>query len=154
MCEFLRFGVIVPEFRFFGNEWRMEFVKQFYLRKNWLIEYESIKKKIEVRFGVEFLRHFTKIMARIAQYHYKKKSMFLGKERELYAFLQEKGHNPFKIYRWCLIERIPEAIRFQLKNGMINQKTALHMHFKSWHESENSICVAIRVQGLQLVRSM
>ena len=129
-------------------------MKETYLRKNWLVEYESIKKEVELRFGEEYLRNFPKIMARIAQHHYKKKSMLLGKERELYVFLQEKGHNPFKIYRWCLIERIPEAIRFQLKNGMINQKTALHMHFKNRHESENSICVAIRVQGLQLVRSM
>jgi len=129
-------------------------VKGTYLRKDWLVEYESIKKEVEVRFGEEFLRNFPKIMARIAQHHYKKKSMLLGKERELYVFLMEKGHNPFMIYRWCLIERIPEAIRFQLKNGMINQKTALHMHFKSKHESRNHVCVEIRVQGLNLVRSM
>ena len=129
-------------------------MKGTYLRKDWLVEYESIKKEVEVRFGEEFLRNFPKIMARIAQHHYKKKSMLLGKERELYVFLMEKGHNPFKIYRWCLIERIPEAIRFQLKNGMINQKTALHMHFKSKHESRNHVCVEIRVQGLNLVRSM
>ena len=129
-------------------------MKGTYLRKDWLVEYESIKKEVEVRFGEEFLRNFPKIMARIAQHHYKKKSMLLGKERELYVFLMEKGHNPFKVYRWCLIERIPEAIRFQLKNGMINQKTALHMHFRNKHESRNHVCVEIRVQGLNLVRSM
>jgi len=129
-------------------------VKESYLRKNWLVEYESIKKEVGIRFGDEYLRNFTKIIAKIAQHHYKKNSMLLGKERELYVFLQEKGHNPFKIYRWCLLERIPEALRFQLKNGMINQKTALHMHFKNRHESENTVCVAIRVQGLNLVRSM
>ena len=129
-------------------------MKETYLRKNWLVEYECIKKEVGVRFGEEYLRNFTQIIAKIAQHHYKRNSMLLGKERELYAFLQEKGHNPFKIYRWCLLERIPEALRFQLKNGMINQKTALHMHFKNRHESENNICVAIRVQGLQLVRSM
>ena len=129
-------------------------MKESYLRKNWLIEYESIKKEVEIRFGEEYVRNFTKIIAKIAQHHYKKNSMLLGKERELYAFLMEKGHNPYKIYRWCLLERIPEALRFQLKNGMINQKTALHMHFKNRHESESTICVAIRVQGLNLVRSM
>ena len=129
-------------------------MKESYLRKNWLVEYESIKKEVGIRFGDEYLRNFTKIIAKIAQHHYKKNSMLLGKERELYAFLQEKGHNPFKIYRWCLLERIPEALRFQLKNGMINQKTALHMHFKNRHESENTVCVSIRVQGLNLVRSM
>ena len=129
-------------------------MKEGYLRKNWLVEYESIKKEVAVRFGEEYVRNFTKIIAKIAQHHYKKNSMLLGKERELYAFLQEKGHNPFKIYRWCLLERIPEALRFQLKNGMINQKTALHMHFKNRHESENTVCVSIRVQGLNLVRSM
>jgi ribonucleotide reductase alpha subunit len=129
-------------------------VKESYLRKNWLVEYESIKKEAGIRFGDEYVRNFTKIIAKIAQHHYKKNSMLLGKERELYAFLSEKGHNPFKIYRWCLLERIPEALRFQLKNGMINQKTALHMHFKNRHESENTVCVAIRVQGLNLVRSM
>ena len=129
-------------------------MKESYLRKNWLVEYESIKKEAGIRFGDEYVRNFTKIIAKIAQHHYKKNSMLLGKERELYAFLSEKGHNPFKIYRWCLLERIPEALRFQLKNGMINQKTALHMHFKNRHESENTVCVAIRVQGLNLVRSM
>ena len=129
-------------------------MKESYLRKNWLVEYECIKKEVGIRFGDEYLRNFTKIIAKIAQHHYKKNSMLLGKERELYVFLQEKGHNPFKIYRWCLLERIPEALRFQLKNGMINQKTALHMHFKNRHESENTVCVAIRVQGLNLVRSM
>jgi len=129
-------------------------VKESYLRKNWLIEYESIKKEVGVRFGEEYVRNFTKIIAKIAQHHYKKKSMLLGKDRELYTFLQEKRHNPFKIYRWCLLERIPETIRFQLRNGMINQKTALHMHFKNRHESKNSICVEIKVQGLNLVRSM
>ena len=129
-------------------------MKEMYLRKNWLVEYECIKKEVGVRFGDEYVRNFTKIIVKIAQHHYKKNSMLLGKERELYAFLQEKGHNPYKIYRWCLLERIPEALRFQLKNGMINQKTALHMHFKNRHESENTVCVAIRVQGLNLVRSM
>jgi len=129
-------------------------VKETYLRKNWLIEYESIKKEVQERFGEEYFRNFPQIIAKIAQHHYKKNSLLLGKEREMYAFLLEKGHNPYKVYRWCLLEKIPEALRFQLKNGMINQKTALHMHFKSRHESENSICVAIRIQGLNLVRSM
>ena len=129
-------------------------MKETYLRKNWLIEYESIKKEVQERFGEEYFRNFPQIIAKIAQHHYKKNSLLLGKEREMYAFLLEKGHNPYKVYRWCLLEKIPEALRFQLKNGMINQKTALHMHFKSRHESENSICVAIRIQGLNLVRSM
>lgn len=129
-------------------------MKEIYLRKNWLIDYESIKKEVLERFGEEYFRNFPQIIAKIAQHHYKKNSLLLGKEREMYAFLLEKGHNPYKVYRWCLLEKIPEALRFQLKNGMINQKTALHMHFKSRHESENSICVAIRVQGLNLVRSM
>ena len=123
-------------------------------RKSWIEEYEQLKKEIGVRFGEEYVRNFSQIMAKLGQHHYKKNSLLLGKEREIYAFLLEKGHNPFKIYRWCLIERIPETIRFQLKNGMINQKTALHMHFKNRHESKNSVCVEIRVQGLNLVRSM
>ena len=123
-------------------------------RKSWVEEYEQLKITIGVRFGEEYVRNFSKIMAKLGQYHYKKNSLLLGKEREIYAFLLENGHNPYKIYRWCLLERIPETIRFQLKNGMITQKTALHMHFKNRHESKNSVCVEIRVQGLNLVRSM
>lgn len=145
VCEFLSCGLVCLEFWHLANMWGSRFVKGNIFRKSWIEEYEQLKKEVGVRFGEEYVRNFSKIISKLAQYHYKKKGLILGKEKEIYAFLLENGHNPFKIYRWCLLERIPETIRFQLKNEMINQKTALHMHFKNRHESKNSVCVEIRV---------
>ena len=142
------------ESRLFRTIRRSSIVKQAYIRKEWLIEYESIKKSVLDRFGEEYFRNFNKIIARIAQHHYNKKGMLLGREREFYDFLLEQGHNPYKIYRWCLLERVPETIRFQLKNGLITQKTALSLHFKSKHETNSQACISIKIQGLNLVRSM
>ena len=125
------------------------------IRKTWLIDYESIKKEALDRFGEEYFRNFHQNIARLAQHHYnKRKSMLLGKDKELYNFLIENGHNPYKVYRWCLLERVPETLRFQLKEGIISQKTALKTHFKSRHETESQVCISIKLQGMQLVRGM
>ncbi|MGV8168487.1 MAG: hypothetical protein ACP5N3_00355 [Candidatus Nanoarchaeia archaeon] len=125
------------------------------IRKTWLIDYESLKKEVSVRFGEEYFHSFHQKIGMLAQYHYdKKKSLLLGKDKELYDFLRENGHNPYKVYRWCLLERVPETLRFQLKEGTISQKTALNTHFKSRHETNSQVCISIKLQGMQLVRGM
>jgi hypothetical protein len=129
-------------------------VKDKFVRKTWLIEYESLKKEALDRFGEEYFRNFHQNIARLAQYHYGKKGILLGKDKELYDFLRENRHNPYKVYRWCLLERVPETLRFQLKEGTISQKTALNTHFKSRHETESQVCISIKLQGMQLVRGM
>ena len=66
-------------------------MKENNIRKSWIEDFEQLKKIIGVRFGEEYVRNFSKIMSKLAQYHYKKKSLLLGKEREIYAFLIENG---------------------------------------------------------------
>jgi hypothetical protein len=129
-------------------------VKEANFRKNWLVEFESIKNEVSVRFGEEYFRNFSKIISKLARYHYQKDFLILGKEWDIYYFLIENGHNPYKVYRWSLLEKVPETVRFQLKNGMITQKTALHLNFKSRHENKNQSCIDIKLQILNLVRSM
>jgi hypothetical protein len=71
-------------------------------------------------------------MCQIAHYHYNKKGTFLvGEEKSIYLFLIENGYNPFTAYRWLLLERVPEDIRFQLRGGRISQKKAVKMAFYS-----------------------
>ena len=133
----------------------MSFVKETIFRKSWLEEFESLKNQIKERFGEESFRNLSEIVSKLATYHYhRNKYLLLGKEKQIYDFLIESGHNPYKIYRWYLLERIPEQLRFQLKNGMINQKQASQIHFKRKHESESQVCLQIKMLGLSLVRSM
>lgn len=85
---------------------------------------------------------------------YKRKYILLGQDRKLYEFLIENSYNPYTVYRWFLLEKNPEDVRFQLKNGIINQKLASKIQFKRKHEGRNSTCIDIRLMGLNLVRSM
>lgn len=124
-------------------------------RKNWIQEFEEFKKLVLERFEDEGFRNLQKIINKLATYHYnKKKYILLGEERELYNFLIENSYNPFKVYRWFLLEKLPEQLRFQLRQGMISQKTASKIHFKRRHESRNTICMDIKLMGLNLVRAM
>lgn len=130
-------------------------MKKEVFRKNWLEEFESLKNLILEQFGEDCFRNLQEIMPKLATHHYNKnKFMLLGEERKLYNFLIENRYNPYKVYRWLLLERLPEDIRFQLKNGMISQKIASKMRFKRKHESKSKVCLDIKIMGLNLVRSM
>lgn len=106
-------------------------------------------------FGEDGFRILKESIAKSGTYHYKKKKfMLLGDEKKFYNWLIENSYNPFTVYRWFLLEKIPDDVRFQLKNAHISQKIASRLHFKRRHESKSKVCLDIRIMGLNLVRSM
>lgn len=130
-------------------------MKKEFIRKNWLIEFENFKNLIAKEFGDEQVRNLREIMPKLSSYHYnKKKFVLLGEERRLYNFMVEHSYNPFRVYRWLLLEKVPDDIKFQLRNGLMSQKTASKIKFKRKHESRNKVCWDIKTMGLNLVRSM
>ena len=125
------------------------------VRKNILIEIEKVKKLVEVRFPEIEIRDFCKLLGRLGTYHYnKKKMMLVGEERKLYNFLIENSYNPYTIYRWALLERVPEEIKFQLRNHYLSQKNAIKLFYEKRHETETSLQLHIKRLGLELVRGM
>ena len=130
-------------------------MKEQRIRKDWLERFESLKCGVLLEFGEDGFRLLKDSIAKLGTYHYnKRKFLLLGDEKKLYTWLIENGFNPFTVYRWFLLERVPEDIRFQLRNRQISQKTGSRIHFKRRHESESKVCVDIRIMGLNLVRSM
>ena len=101
------------------------------------------------------MQNLVKIMSKLAHFHYNKKDfILLGEERALYDFLIENSYNPFTVYRWLLLERIPDDIRFQLRQRQISQKKAVSEAFKRKHETNSILSVSIRELGLNLIRRM
>jgi len=130
-------------------------VKERIIRKDWLVEYETLKNTVLERFGEETLRNLRTILSKLGTYHYNKnKYMLLGKEKLLYDFLIENSYNPYTVYRWALLENVPEEIRFQLKNKIISQKKAQAVYFERRHQTKQGVCEDIFRMGMQLLRSM
>ncbi|MEA2037895.1 MAG: hypothetical protein U9O94_10395 [Nanoarchaeota archaeon] len=124
-------------------------------RNNWIEEFESLKNLVIKEFSEDGFRNLKENSAKLATYHYnKRKLMLLGEERKLYNFLIENSYNPYRVYRWFLLERVPDDVRFQLRNRLISQKIASKIHFKRKHESKNKVCLEIKLMGINLVRSM
>lgn len=89
-------------------------------KKDWLIEFYRLKEIVKTHFEEDGLRNLKEIISKLTTYHYnKRKYILLGQERELYNFLIENSFNPFTVYRWFLLERVPEDVRFQLKTIFI-----------------------------------
>ncbi|MBD3303680.1 hypothetical protein GF343_00915 [Candidatus Woesearchaeota archaeon] len=89
-------------------------MKQKIIRKNWLEKLEQVKNLISEQWQETDFRNLAMLMGKLGTYHYnKRKIMLLGKERKLYHLLIENSYNPYTVYRWLLLERIPEDIKFQ-----------------------------------------
>lgn len=130
-------------------------MKKRIMQKNFVEKLVELRKKVSVRFPSVDMQNLVKIIGRLGHYHYnKRKFILLGNERQLYAFLIENSYNPFTVYRWMLLERIPEDIKFQLKQNMISQKKASSNAFKRRHETDSSLAVSIKGMGLNLIRRM
>lgn len=100
-------------------------------------------------------QNLCQIMGRLAHFHYnKKKYLIVGFERELYNFLIENSYNPYTIYRWLLLERLPEDIRFQVKQQKMSQKLALTEASKRRHEGFRELTESIREYGINLIARM
>jgi len=124
-------------------------------RKSVFEEFEKVKCLIVGRFPDLSARNLCVLLGRLGTYHYNKKnSMLFGEERKLYDFLIENSYNPYTVYRWALLERIPDEIKFQLKNHYLSQKKASKIVFERRHETETALQIDIKKLGLQLIKEM
>ena len=142
----------------FWNYWadmEVSVVKHTNIQKNYLQKLECLRNLLEIRLPQQKGRNLLEIMSKLAHFHYnKKKYLIMGEERELYNCLIENSYNPYTVYRWLLLERIPDDIRFQLKQNKINQKLALNKAFKRRREGFKELTESIREYGLNLVMRM
>ena len=123
--------------------------------QNFIEKLNHLREELNSRLPAVKMQNLTKSMCEIAHYHYNKKNTFLlGDEKILYQFLIENGYNPFTVYRWLLLERVPEDIRFQLRERRISQKKATRMAFKRRHETITTLGTEIIEEGLNLIRRM
>lgn len=130
-------------------------VKERDVRKDYFERLNSLKKRLRGEFVWLESRDLCEVMSKLGHYHYnKKKIILLGEYRTLYDFLIKNGFNPFTVYRWLLLERVPDNIKAQLKQRKISQKKALIKAFKQRRETVESIGVSVRELGLALVRGM
>jgi hypothetical protein len=125
------------------------------VQKSFVEKLGSARKLLYSRFPQLTGRDLCQAIGKLAHYHYNKRDfILLGEDRELYSFLVESGINPFTFYRWLLLERVPEDIRFQLKQGQISQKNAVSEAFRRRHETEQSLGEKVRAMGLCLIGRM
>lgn len=122
------------------------------IRKNIFEEFDKVKVLVGEYFPDLEGRDLCRFLSKLATYHYnKRKLMLLGKEMVVYNSLIENSYNPFTVYRWALLERVPEEIKFQLRNHYLSQKRASRLSFERRHETDTSLQVDIRRLGLQLI---
>lgn len=125
------------------------------VRKSCFEELEKVRKLILEHFPDFDARNLCVVLGRLGTHHYrKKKSMLLGKERQLYNLLIENSFNPYTVYRWALLERVPDEIKHQLRNHYLGQKKASKMFFERRHETETVLQVDIKQLGLQIIKEM
>ena len=125
------------------------------IRKDVYGELETVRRLILDKFPEFDMNNLCVTLGRLGTYHYnKRKRMLLGEERKLYNLLIENSYKPYTVYRWCLLERVPDEIKFQLKNHFVSQKKASNLFFKKKHETELSLQREIKELGLKLIEVM
>jgi len=129
-------------------------VKHKNMHSSFLKKLEELRNLLEKSFPDEDMRNI-KMMSKIAHYHYnKKRFMLLGTERKLYNFLVENSYNPYTVYRWMLLEKLPEDIKFQIKQNQISQKNAISKAFQRNHETSSGLALSVKEYGLNLIKRM
>ncbi len=124
------------------------------MHSSFLKKLEELRNLLEKSFPDEDMRNI-KMMSKIAHYHYnKKRFMLLGTERKLYNFLVENSYNPYTVYRWMLLEKLPEDIKFQIKQNQISQKNAISKAFQRNHETSSGLALSVKEYGLNLIKRM
>ena len=89
--------------------------------QDYLRRLQSLKRRLYSEFRWLEGRDLCEIMGKLGHYHYnKKKFILLGENRNLYTFLIKDEFNPFTVYRWLLLERVPEDIKYQKKENYRN----------------------------------
>ncbi len=124
-------------------------------RLSYIDKLMSARKLVESRFPHLIGRHLDEMISKLAHYHYNKKQFIvLGEEKAVYDLLIENSLNPYTVYRWILLERVPETVRFQLRQGQLNQKKALSKAFQIRRDKLDQTKETIKEMGLILVRGM
>ena len=122
------------------------------MRESFVVKLSSVRSLIESRLTLVDGRHLLKLMGKLAHYHYnKKKFILLGLERDLYNLLISEGYNPFTVYRWLLLEKMPDDLKFKLKQKDINQKKAVALAFERRTEGVKELTQSVRILGLDII---
>ena len=122
------------------------------VRKSIFTELDSVRNKLFLRFPQVEKYDFCRLMGKLGVYHYNKRKFFLlGLEKDLYNFLIENSYNPYTVYKWLLLEKIPEDIRFQLNERQISQRKAIKLSMERKRETDSELSKSIRQIGLRLV---
>ena len=130
-------------------------MKERIMQKNFVEKLSELRKKLSVRFPTLDMQNLTEIMGRLGHCHYhKNRCVLLGDERDLYNFLIENSYNPYTVYRWLLLERLPEELRFMIKLGRMSQRNAVSEALRWRHETFESLGESIRERGLRLIERM
>jgi hypothetical protein len=130
-------------------------VKQEVSHKNYLTKLHVFKKELHKEISWIEGRDLCLLMGKLAHYHYnKRRFILLGRDKEVYDFVLKKRLNPYTLYRWLLLERIPEDIKHQLKDKELSQKKAISMAFKRRQETSETISLSVQELGLNLIRGM
>lgn len=115
-----------------------------FVQKNIFEELDKVRQLVRERLPGFDVHDLCVTLGRLGTYHYKRKSMIVGDERALYNLLIENSYNPYTVYRWALLERVPEEIKFQLRNYYVSQKKA-----SQEYKSKELANIFIQVMGLE-----
>lgn len=125
------------------------------VQKDYLQRFEELKKRLYSEFSWLSGRDLSQLLSKMGHYHYDRKGLMLvGEDRDLYDFLMKNGYNPYTVYRWALLERVPEEIRQKLKENKIGQKKAISEAYVRKREAENKVFIGLHEMGLTLIRGM
>jgi len=125
------------------------------VQKSFVEKLKSLRKALKEAFPTLDLQNLTKIMSKLAHYHYNKSKFYMiGIEKDVYNYMIENGYNPYTVYRWLMLEKIPEDIKFQLRQKEINQKRAIAKAYERKQETEESLKIEVQRMGMQLVRGL
>ena len=114
-----------------------------------------LREAFQLRFPNLTQEWFNETMVTLAHYHYSKDRYFIaGQQKEVYLFLIENHYNPFTVYRWICLEKLPEDIKFRMNQGEMCQKEAISEGFKRRHETIQELGISVREAGLCLIRRM
>ena len=139
-------------FWLFGLMLGVLIVKNKNVQENFVVKLSSVRSLIDSRLTLIDSRHLLKLMGKLAHYHYnKKKFILLGVERDLYNLLISGGYNPFTVYRWLLLERMPDDLKFKLKQKEITQKKAVALAFERRGEGVKELTQSVRILGLNII---
>lgn len=139
-------------FWLFGLMREVLIVKGRIVQESFLVKLSSVRSLIESRLPLVDGRLLLKLMGKLAHYHYnKKKFILLGVEWDLYNLLISEGYNPFTVYRWLLLEKIPDDLKFKLKQKEITQKKAVALAFERRGENVKELTQSVRVLGLNII---